>query len=49
MHASPTIPQLGTLLGVWAHPADVAYLSAGHLALARRHGQRVGVVTATYG
>ena len=49
MHASPTIPSLGTLLGVWAHPDDEAYLSAGLMALARRHGQRVVVVTATDG
>jgi LmbE family N-acetylglucosaminyl deacetylase len=49
MHAYPTIPQLGTVLGVWAHPDDEAYLSAGLMALARRHGQRVVVVTATDG
>jgi LmbE family N-acetylglucosaminyl deacetylase len=49
MHATPTIPQLGTILGVWAHPDDEAYLSAGLMALARRHGQRVVVVTATDG
>jgi LmbE family N-acetylglucosaminyl deacetylase len=49
MHACPTIPSLGTVLGVWAHPDDEAYLSAGLMALARRHGQRVVVVTATAG
>jgi LmbE family N-acetylglucosaminyl deacetylase len=49
MRTSPTIPQLGTILGVWAHPDDEAYLSAGLMALARRHGQRVVVVTATDG
>jgi LmbE family N-acetylglucosaminyl deacetylase len=40
---------LGTVLGVWAHPDDEAYLSAGLMALARRAGQRVAVVTATAG
>ena len=39
----------GTLLGVWAHPDDEAYLSAGLMAAARRAGERVVVVTATRG
>jgi LmbE family N-acetylglucosaminyl deacetylase len=38
-----------TLLGVWAHPDDEAYLSAGLMAEARRRGERVVVVTATAG
>jgi LmbE family N-acetylglucosaminyl deacetylase len=41
--------EVGTLLGVWAHPDDEAYLSAGLMALARRAGQRVVVITATPG
>jgi LmbE family N-acetylglucosaminyl deacetylase len=45
----PTIPTVGTILGVWAHPDDEAYLSAGLMALARQQGQRVYVVTATAG
>jgi LmbE family N-acetylglucosaminyl deacetylase len=49
MRSSPTIPSLGTILGVWAHPDDEAYLSAGLMTLARRHGSRVVVVTATNG
>lgn len=40
---------LGTVLGVWAHPDDEAYLSAALMALARRAGQRVVCVTATRG
>jgi LmbE family N-acetylglucosaminyl deacetylase len=40
---------LGTILGVWAHPDDEAYLSAGIMALARRAGNRVVCVTATKG
>ena len=39
----------GTLLGIWAHPDDEAYLSAGLMASAVRAGQRVAVVTATAG
>ncbi|MGD9998240.1 MAG: PIG-L deacetylase family protein [Ilumatobacteraceae bacterium] len=38
-----------TLLGVWAHPDDEAYLSAGLMAAWRRRGDRVVVVTATLG
>ena len=40
---------LGTVLGVWAHPDDEAYLSAGLMALAREAGSRVVCVTATRG
>jgi LmbE family N-acetylglucosaminyl deacetylase len=43
------IEAVGTLLGVWAHPDDEAYLMAGLMALARRQGQRVAVITATAG
>lgn len=38
-----------TLVGVWAHPDDEAYLSAGLMAEFRRNGDRVVVVTATLG
>jgi LmbE family N-acetylglucosaminyl deacetylase len=41
--------RLGTVLGVWAHPDDEAYLSAGLMVLARRAGNRVVCVTATRG
>jgi LmbE family N-acetylglucosaminyl deacetylase len=44
-----TPDRLGTVLGVWAHPDDEAYLSAGLMALARDAGQRVVCVTATRG
>ena len=40
---------LGTILGVWAHPDDEAYLSGGLMALAREVGSRVVCVTATRG
>lgn len=40
---------LGTILGVWAHPDDEVYLSAGVMAAAAAAGNRVVVVTATRG
>ena len=42
-------PDTGTLLGIWAHPDDEAYLSAGLMAAARHAGHRVVAVTATCG
>jgi LmbE family N-acetylglucosaminyl deacetylase len=43
------VSRLGTVLGVWAHPDDEAYLSGGLMALAAGSGQRVVCVTATRG
>ena len=43
------VPEIGTLLGVWAHPDDEAYLSSGLMALVRSRGGRVVVATATRG
>jgi LmbE family N-acetylglucosaminyl deacetylase len=42
-------PATGTLLGVWAHPDDEAFLSAGLMARAVDAGERVVVATATRG
>src|SRR3954453_23547084 len=44
-----TIARLGTVLGVWAHPDDEAFLSAGLMALVRDAGNRVVCVVATDG
>ena len=44
-----SLPHIGTLLGVWAHPDDEAYLSSGLMALVRRAAGRVVVATATRG
>jgi LmbE family N-acetylglucosaminyl deacetylase len=41
--------ELGTILGVWAHPDDETYLMAGLAADGVRAGDRVVVVTATRG
>jgi LmbE family N-acetylglucosaminyl deacetylase len=43
------VDELGTILGIWAHPDDEAYLSAGLMARAVRNGSRVVCVTATRG
>src|SRR5215470_6687060 len=43
------MPDLGTILGVWGHPDDEAYLSAGLMAEAVDAGRRVVCVTATRG
>jgi len=40
---------LGTVLGIWGHPDDETYLSAGLMAQAAREGCRVVDVTATRG
>lgn len=47
--ASALVETLGTVLGVWAHPDDEAYLSAGIMRLALENGQRVACITATAG
>ena len=43
------VAELGTILGIWAHPDDEAYLSGGLMALARDTGSQVVCVTATRG
>ncbi len=43
------VARLGTILGVWAHPDDEAYLSGGLMAMARDQGSRLVCVTATRG
>jgi LmbE family N-acetylglucosaminyl deacetylase len=44
-----TTGELGNLLGIWAHPDDEAYLSAGLMMKAVEAGRRVVCVTATRG
>jgi LmbE family N-acetylglucosaminyl deacetylase len=43
------VTQLGTIVGVWAHPDDEAYLTGGLMAMAADAGSRVVCVTATRG
>jgi LmbE family N-acetylglucosaminyl deacetylase len=44
-----TLPDLGTILSIWAHPDDETYLAAGVMAATRDRGDRVVCVTATAG
>ncbi len=46
---APSRGAAGRLLGVWAHPDDEIYLSAGLMCLTRRTGGEVVVATATRG
>jgi LmbE family N-acetylglucosaminyl deacetylase len=43
------IKKLGTILGVWAHPDDESWCSAGLMKMATLNGQKVGILTATKG
>lgn len=43
------IAQLGTILGIWAHPDDEAFTMGGLLAAAAQNGQNIIIVTATRG
>ena len=43
------IRDLGTILSIWAHPDDEAYLCGGIMAVAAEAGSRVVCVTATRG
>jgi LmbE family N-acetylglucosaminyl deacetylase len=43
------IAELGTVLSIWAHPDDEAYLCGGIMAMAAAAGSRVVCVTATRG
>ena len=45
----PTGTTLGTVLGVWAHPDDEAYLMAGTALHAAREGSHVACLTLTAG
>ena len=49
VHGVRHLPAIATLLGVWAHPDDEAYLSSGLMSVVRKAGGRVVVVTATRG
>jgi LmbE family N-acetylglucosaminyl deacetylase len=47
--ATSHVADLGTILSVWAHPDDEAYLCGGLMASAVDFGARVVCVTATFG
>jgi LmbE family N-acetylglucosaminyl deacetylase len=43
------ISQLGSIMGIWAHPDDETFMVGGLLAMAAANGQQVVCVTATKG
>lgn len=43
------VKELGTILGIWAHPDDETWAMGGLMAMAAKNGQRVVCVTATKG
>lgn len=43
------IKNLGTILGIWAHPDDESFCMGGMMACATSNGQRVACITATRG
>lgn len=43
------ITQLGTILGIWAHPDDESFMVGGLLSIAASNGQKVICITATKG
>lgn len=49
MHTKQQIAELGTILGIWAHPDDEIFTSSGLMLQAIQNGQKVIVITATRG
>jgi LmbE family N-acetylglucosaminyl deacetylase len=49
MQTITDIRELGTILGLWAHPDDETFMSGGLMAQAIANGQQVMCVTATKG
>src|ERR1700741_2520180 len=43
------VSQLGTILGIWAHPDDESFMVGGILSMAATNGQQVICVTLTKG
>jgi len=43
------VSKLGSILGIWAHPDDESWSSAGLMKMAVMNGQKVGIITATKG
>lgn len=47
--SSTEIAQLGTILGIWAHPDDETFMIGGLLTMAADNGQQTVCITATRG
>jgi len=48
-YTQENVKELGTILGIWAHPDDETWSSAGLMKMACLNGQKVGIMTATKG
>jgi LmbE family N-acetylglucosaminyl deacetylase len=49
LYVQKDVEKLGSILGIWAHPDDESWSSAGLMKMAFINGQKVGIVTATKG
>lgn len=49
LYTQKDIASFGSILGIWAHPDDECWASAGLMRLACMNDQKVGIVTATSG
>jgi LmbE family N-acetylglucosaminyl deacetylase len=49
LYTQNDVKKLGNILGVWAHPDDESWSSAGLMKMASINGQKVGIITATKG
>ena len=48
-YSTDDVKKLGTILGIWAHPDDEVFSSAGLMKAASENGQKIISTTATYG
>lgn len=49
LYSQKEVAELGSILGIWAHPDDECWASAGLMRLACLNSQKVGIITATKG
>lgn len=49
LYGQKDVKKLGSILGIWAHPDDESWTSAGLMKMAKKNDQKVGIITATYG
>jgi LmbE family N-acetylglucosaminyl deacetylase len=49
IYSQDDVKKLGSILGIWAHPDDESWSSAGLMKMAVLNGQKLGIITATYG
>lgn len=49
LYSQEDVEKLGSILGIWAHPDDESWSSAGLMKMAALNGQKLGIITATKG